>query len=96
MDGAGNAGKGGVRLVGAFADDRAYRVAVADGGGPCRTGHRGKGEAQGQAEKGGAFHVLMPSRIRRNHSAGGVTYRTVVAGAVATVSEVEGMKVASR
>lgn len=48
------------------------------------------------AGMGGAFHGLMASRIRRNHSAGGVIYRTVEAGAVATVPAVEGMKVASR
>jgi hypothetical protein len=40
----------------------------------------------------------MASRIRRNHSAGGVTYRTVVtgAGAVLVVLTVAGITVATR
>jgi hypothetical protein len=42
----------------------------------------------------------MDSRIRRNHSAGGVTYRTVAVGAGAVgmglVLVVAGIKVASR
>jgi hypothetical protein len=41
----------------------------------------------------------MASRIRRNHSAGGVTYRTMAddgAGTLAAVPAVAGIKVASR